>query len=882
MIDSPDPRPFTPLLVGAWWPAPPTQLIAAVTHWLEQSRIKDQERLELRNQRIQLGKTNRGHTAEDMMTRLAIGEQRLMDIAEHCLCKSEANKNVADAVEQLRTNLRGIARSGNDAIQQILSENKPIEITLKDVKEVICQKNDAADAAGFAALDAIANATQTMLDKMGIGGEAKEWLRNHGANFDAPPRHSPLTDEELTKKMSTDGGAGANGYPEGTGLPSTNGHVGGDGGASGQGGTGAGIPESTHGRGADGGQGGTRSGATSTIGGDGGAGGQGRTMAGTTGTTNSPGGDGGVAGTGGQASAGGGGAGVGAVGAGGGGNGRSGVAVNASAGGGGNANSGGAGNSGTARWTTDTSNGGAGGAGVNAGGGGHAGAANRSAEGFPVAPGVSAGGAGNVGVHGGPTAGSPSAVGLGGGSPGSIGEFTSGGGGLGAPGGSGLASTSPLTSMPGLGGSGVPAASSLQGGDPSQGLTSSLPGGPLGPGGPGGPPSPWGHGGMEPSGFGQSSAPQVPPSPPVTPMSGGMLGNLSNLTGSSQEAAPVAATTSAATPAPAAPSVTSGPASVPSAPISAGPAAPSGPLPGYGADLRPAAAAAPASPAAPAGAAAPTSAAPSGNPTTPASGGATVASPGDRPAPGKPTAGAPGQSGASVAGAMGAAATAGSGAGTAAKRLAEQQDLQRKVDSVARQAPNLAWAAGLRDDETTTVLVTDLAGGWIPPTVKLPPGVTLLDPAHRRRDTSAVDLLGAVVATASHQPNTYVTDAGPEDPRPGAGERARFGQHVDELGPTLIDAAGASTGLPRIVQTVARAVARRSGVADNEVELFRQVVRDTATRVLSAYPAHILRDVADWMLLAAIDALIDGSEELARYHLVWHQAVAVRQGGGSP
>lgn len=27
------------------------------------------------------------------------------------------------------------------------------------------------------------------------------------------------------------------------------------------------------------------------------------------------------------------------------------------------------------------------------------------------------------------------------------------------------------------------------------------------------------------------------------------------------------------------------------------------------------------------------------------------------------------------------------------------------------------------------------------------------------------------------------------------------------------------------------------------------------------------------MLLAAIDALIDGSEELARYHLAWHLAV---------
>lgn len=259
-----------------------------------------------------------------------------------------------------------------------------------------------------------------------------------------------------------------------------------------------------------------------------------------------------------------------------------------------------------------------------------------------------------------------------------------------------------------------------------------------------------------------------------------------------------------------------------------------------------------------------------------------MASTGDRPAPGKPTPGVGGQSGASVAGNMGAGGTAGAGAGTAARRLAEHQDLQRKVDAVARQAPHLAWAAGLRDDETTTVLATDLAGGWIPPNVELPPGLTLLDPAHRRRDTSAVELLGAVIAAAAHQPNTYITDAGPNDPIPGSGERARYGQHVDELGPTLIEIAGTNASLPRIVQTVARATARGSGVADNETALFRQVVVGTQTRVLSAYPEHAPRDVADWMLLAAIDALIEGSAELARYHLAWYQAVAVRHGGVTP
>ncbi|MGV0748098.1 DUF5631 domain-containing protein [Mycolicibacter minnesotensis] len=420
------------------------------------------------------------------------------------------------------------------------------------------------------------------------------------------------------------------------------------------------------------------------------------------------------------------------------------------------------------------------------------------------------------------------------------------------------------------GGGGMPPG--LPGGGPAQAFASGMPGG--GPAGPGGPPSPLAPGGAGTGGFGQPS--QIPPSPSVTPMAGGALGNMAQLASPNTEIAPAAPTAGATPAAPTAPPVTASPASVSSGPISAGPAAPSGPLPGYGADLRPAAGAVPAAPTAPAGPAGPTPPPPPGGPTTPTSGGPTVASAGDRPTPGKPTPGSASQSGASLAGSMGAGGTAGAGAGTAARRLAEHQDLQRKVDAVARQAPELAWAAGLRDDETTTVLTTDLAGGWIPPTVKLPPGLTLLDPAHRRRDTSAVDLLGAVIAAAAHQPNTYITEAGPNDPIPGSGERARYGQHIDELGPTLIDITGTNDGLPRIVQTVARAVARRSGVADNEIELFQQVVTDTQARVLSAYPQHAPRDVADWMLLAAIDALIDGSEELARYHLAWYLAVAVR------
>lgn len=771
----------------------------------------------MQNHRTQFGSRNHGRTAEDMLERFRVGKERLLDAQEHCRAKSSASGAVADAVTELRSRLRGIASQGNQAIRDILAKSEPETAKLTAVINAINNANDEAATAGMAANNAIIDATQQMFTKMGVEAGAREWLEKNGANFEAPPRRPPLTADEMVATAA--------------GVEITDGQAGDDelpfpfgNGGDGQAGADS-IPPKVGGESAVGpaaGQGGTANPADAAS-----APGRVTVPAGAAGTGGGNGGstgnntDGGTAA--GSASHG---------------FGSSGLISNPSSGPAGNASRGTSSNEG-----------------ISYGGSGPA--AGNASRGLDSAGSGGSGISGTVGGGFGP----------------------SGGGGAG----SGLTGTSPLTSpMPGLGtgGSGAPATpAGLAGSGPTQAFASGMPGGPAGSGGPTSPL----HGGLDGSGLSQSSAPQVPPSPSSTPMAGGVLGNLSHLAGSSPEAASTAQTAGATTPTPtpASAPMTSGPTPMSSAPVSAGPAAPSGPLPGYGADLRPAAGAATGVPAAPAGAPAAPTTPPPGS-TTPASGGATVASSGDRPAPGRPSPAAGGQSGAAMAGGMAAGGTAGAGAGTAAKRLAEHQDLQRKVDAVARQAPNLAWAAGLRDDETTIVVATDVAGGWIPPTVKLPPGVTLLDPAHRRRGTSAVDLLGAVIAAATHEPNTYITEAGPHDPVPGSGERARYGQHLDELGPTLIDVTGASTRLPRIVQTVAQAMARRSGVADNEVELFRQVVTDTAARVLSAYPEHAPRDVADWMLLASIDALIEGSEELARYHLAWHQAVAAPHGGFTP
>jgi hypothetical protein len=213
-------------------------------------------------------------------------------------------------------------------------------------------------------------------------------------------------------------------------------------------------------------------------------------------------------------------------------------------------------------------------------------------------------------------------------------------------------------------------------------------------------------------------------------------------------------------------------------------------------------------------------------------------------------------------------------AGDVSSRAAEQQRLQRLVDAVARQAPGLAWAAGLRDDGTT-LLVTDIGCGWIPPNVKIPVGVNrLLEPALRRSDAGALDLLGAVTAAAVHNPNGFIAKPRPDDPTLTGDRVARAGPEVDELGPTLVEAVRRRDGLPRVAQTLAQAATRGTGVTEKEIDLL-QTEQESAYHKAMEDPYDFPR-VGDWMLLAAIDALIEGHESLAHYHVAWYEAVSAK------
>lgn len=112
------------MLIGAWWPAPPTQPADAVGFWFGHQQAKKeakQREAEDVNYLITLlGQRNSGYTAEDMLARLRLGRKRLLDVANHCRAKSEANKSVAKAVVDLRARLASIAKSGNDEIDKIL------------------------------------------------------------------------------------------------------------------------------------------------------------------------------------------------------------------------------------------------------------------------------------------------------------------------------------------------------------------------------------------------------------------------------------------------------------------------------------------------------------------------------------------------------------------------------------------------------------------------------------------------------------------------------------------------------------------------------------------------------------------------------------------
>lgn len=399
---------------------------------------------------------------------------------------------------------------------------------------------------------------------------------------------------------------------------------------------------------------------------------------------------------------------------------------------------------------------------------------------------------------------------------------------------------------------------------PSAGMATGAPlGGPGGPAGLGGGPV-------------QPVAPQVPQAAPTFPSAGtGMPVTATDAPGptASAPAAPAAPSTAYTPPSPSPMMSGSSATPMPMAP------APSGPLPSYGSDLvRPPVAASPPTPpmtaSVPSATAAPLSQPPvspavSGSPAVhpSAAGGSAnvsqsavlrptvVPNPAQSP-PGVSTQGVIAAGGGALAGAASADATA-------------RRRLQRLIAEVARQQPRLAWAIGDRPDGTT-VLVTDLASGWIPSGIEIPSALTLLEPARRRGDIET--LLGEVQVAAAVTPGHYQPDPDAEEPVPTS-SRPRRTPEVEELNWQLTDAARRRDGLTRLAHTCASAASKNTGVLESEATALHQQLTDFADRVLDSYPDHVDHDeVGNWQLLSAIESLVLGDRISANYHLAWFLA----------
>lgn len=200
----------------------------------------------------------------------------------------------------------------------------------------------------------------------------------------------------------------------------------------------------------------------------------------------------------------------------------------------------------------------------------------------------------------------------------------------------------------------------------------------------------------------------------------------------------------------------------------------------------------------------------------------------------------------------------------------ESERLQRLLNFVARQEPGVRWAVGTRDDGTT-LLVTDLAYGWIPPGITLPDEVRLLEPGRRTGGASA--LLGPTASLATYAPGDplgWATDYRVTD----TSSRPRELPAIDDLGWLLGQATHWRDGLPRMVNTLARAGAAGSGIVDAEIDILRVYLDTSRYQLLAQYPDVDTGQLMNCLLLATTEALAAKNMVSANYHFAWFQLLS--------
>jgi hypothetical protein len=206
----------------------------------------------------------------------------------------------------------------------------------------------------------------------------------------------------------------------------------------------------------------------------------------------------------------------------------------------------------------------------------------------------------------------------------------------------------------------------------------------------------------------------------------------------------------------------------------------------------------------------------------------------------------------------------------------ERDRLERLLKFVARQEPGLRWAVGTREDGTT-LLVTDLAHGWIPPGITLPAAVRLLEPG--RRTGTATVLLGQTTLSAKYAPGDplgWASDYEVTD----TSSQPRELPEVDDLGWVLGEATHWRDGLPRMVNTLAKAGAAGTGVVDAEIDVLRVYLDTSRYQLLAQYPDIDQGLLLNCLLLAATEGIATKNQVSANYHFSWFQLLSAPPASG--
>ncbi|MDT5087073.1 MAG: hypothetical protein QOJ61_4116 [Mycobacterium sp.] len=201
---------------------------------------------------------------------------------------------------------------------------------------------------------------------------------------------------------------------------------------------------------------------------------------------------------------------------------------------------------------------------------------------------------------------------------------------------------------------------------------------------------------------------------------------------------------------------------------------------------------------------------------------------------------------------------------------ADRERVERLLKFVARQEPGLRWAIGNREDGTT-LLVTDLAHGWIPPGITLPAEVRLLEPGQRSGNAAA--LLGRTTLSATYAPSDPLGWATDYD-LTNTSSQPRELPAVDDLGWLVGEATHWRDGLPRIVHTLAKAGAAGTGVVEAEIDLLRVYLDTTRYQLLAQYPDVDPGALLNCLLLAAAEGIATGNTVNANYHFAWFQMLS--------